>query len=90
MKTVKREDLFITTKVVNNEKTLPEEDLKRGLEEIGLSYFDLTLIHLYNFLLSNNNNSPYGPHPTHKIWQSLEGCVDKGYSRSLGTASFNV
>ena len=45
LKTVKREELFITTKIINNNQTTPEEDIKEGLSEIGLTYFDLVLIH---------------------------------------------
>ena len=44
-KTIKREDLFITSKILNNEKALPENDIKKALEEMGLDYLDLVLIH---------------------------------------------
>lgn len=47
-KTVKREELFIVTKLYNTEKE-PKEELKSDLEEIGLSYFDLVLIHWYYY-----------------------------------------
>lgn len=44
-KTAKREELFITTKIVNNAKTMPEDDIKNALTEMGLTYVDLVLIH---------------------------------------------
>lgn len=78
-KTIKREDLFITSKILNNEKALPENDIKKALEEMGLDYLDLVLIHW-----------PYGPNPIHVIWRNLEKCVELGYTKSIGVSNFNV
>ena len=53
--------------------------MKSGLEESGLTYFDLVLIH-----------EPKGPHPIHEFWKSLEECVKFGYTRAIGLSNFNV
>ena len=91
LNSVKREELFITTKVFNNAKTTAEEDIKRGLEEIGLKYFDLVLIHWFLFNFVNNLiYRPYGPRPIHKFWKNLEKCVKLGYVHSIGLSNFNV
>jgi diketogulonate reductase-like aldo/keto reductase len=46
---VKREDLFVTTKLANYEKTDPESAIKQSLKTLGLDYVDLYLEHWPKF-----------------------------------------
>lgn len=44
-KSIKREDIFITTKLTEAEKSHPEKALKASLSRLRLDYVDLYLIH---------------------------------------------
>ena len=46
---VKREDLFITTKLSKFEMTNPDSAIKKSLQRLGLDYIDLYLIHWPKF-----------------------------------------
>ena len=46
---VKREDLFITTKLSKFEMTEPDSAIKKSLQRLGLDYIDLYLIHWPKF-----------------------------------------
>lgn len=48
---VKREDLFITTKLGKREITEAEEAIKRSLKALGVDYIDLYLLHWPKYLI---------------------------------------
>ena len=50
---VKREDLFIVTKIWHTEYSNPEDALKRSLLKLKLDYVDCYLIHWPNNFLSD-------------------------------------
>ncbi|XP_048249311.1 aldo-keto reductase family 1 member B1-like isoform X3 [Haliotis rufescens] len=71
--TVKREDLFITTKLWNtfHRPDLVEGAMKDSLERLGLSYVDLYLMHW----------------PV--AFKEMELLVEKGFTKSIGVSNFN-
>ncbi len=76
---VKREELFVTTKIWNEDQRQgrQEEVAHESLKLLGLDYLDLMLIHW-----------PVAPH-YHKTWSVMEKMQDEGYFRSIGVCNFN-
>lgn len=74
---LKREDVFVTTKIFINEygydQTLKAFD--RSMKKLGLDYLDLYLIH-----------KPYGDY--YGTWQAMERLYKEGRIRAIGVTSF--
>ncbi|KAI8882514.1 4-dihydromethyltrisporate dehydrogenase [Backusella circina FSU 941] len=103
---VKREDLFITTKLWNTfhgkDNVRPAFD--RQLKDLGLEYVDLYLIHFPIPLKFVDFDTKYPPEwyvpdattltyersPIHETWAEMEKLVDAGLVRNIGIANFNV
>nr|XP_012153291.1 PREDICTED: protein hu-li tai shao isoform X3 [Megachile rotundata] len=97
---VKREDLFITTKLWNTshkrEHVVPA--CKRSVENFGLGYVDLYLVH---WPVSYNENAKglfpkdEKDNPKSEVvdyldtWRSMEECVKLGLTKSIGLSNFN-
>ena len=97
---VKREDLFITTKLWNTchrkEKVIPT--CKKSVENFGLDYVDLYLIHwpvsyAENakglFPVDEKGNALYGNEDYTDTWRGMEECVKLGLTKSIGLSNFN-
>jgi D-xylose reductase len=87
---VKREDLFVTTKLANYEKKDPESAIKQSLKTLGLDYVDLYLEHWPKFYDYEENNKKINMMPMHKIWPLMEKLVEKGYTKYIGVSNYNV
>ena len=87
---VKREDLFVTTKLANYEKKDPESAIKQSLKTLGLDYVDLYLEHWPKFYDYEENNNKINMMPMHKIWPLMEKLVEKGYTKYIGVSNYNV
>ena len=87
---VKREDLFITTKLANYEIKDPESAIKQSLKTLGLDYVDLYLEHWPKFFDYEENNNKINMMPMHKIWPLMENLVEKGYTKYIGVSNYNV
>lgn len=87
---VKREDLFVTTKLANYEKTDPESAIKQSLKTLGLDYIDLYLEHWPQFFDFGENDKKKNMVPMHKIWPLMENLVEKGYTKYIGVSNYNV
>lgn len=81
---VKREDLFIVTKLWHTEYADPEAALSRSLAKLKLDYVDCYLIHWPNNLASESKK------PYHVLWAELEQLAEKGLTKSLGVSNFGV
>jgi diketogulonate reductase-like aldo/keto reductase len=83
-KIVKREELFIITKLWPTEYHRGEESLKEQLKSLQLEYVDLYLLHWPIQPLDKKLI------PIYKLWEMLESFVDKKLTRSIGVSNFNV
>ena len=86
---VKREDLFIVTKVWNNEKSDVAKSLNASLQRLELDYVDLLLIHwpIGEWI---KEKQTFKQVPLHKTWKDLESLVKAGKTRAIGVSNFNV
>ncbi|XP_069794887.1 aldo-keto reductase family 1 member A1-B isoform X2 [Narcine bancroftii] len=98
-KMVKREELFVTSKLWNTEHH-PEDvepACRKSLEDLKLSYLDLYLIHWpYAF---QKGGSPFPTNPDGSMqydyidyketWKTMEGLVEKGLVKAIGLSNFN-
>jgi len=101
---VKREDLFITSKLWNtfhaSEHVKPI--VKKQLEDWGLDYFDLYLIHFPIALQYVDPSDRYPPEwygddgkvhlensPIRETWEAMEELVDEGLVKNIGISNFN-
>jgi alcohol dehydrogenase (NADP+) len=100
-KGVQREDLWITSKLWNDNHA--EEDVipacKRSLEDLGLEYLDLYLVHWpfpnhhaqgVDVGSRDHNAKPYSHENYLKTWRQMETLVDLGLVRHIGTSNMTV
>ncbi|XP_063371073.1 aldo-keto reductase AKR2E4-like [Cydia amplana] len=86
--TVKREDLFVTTKLWNDAhaREAVEPALRRSLQKLGLDYIDLYLIH---WPVGTHANNTFDDVDYLDTWQAMTAVRDKGLTRSVGVSNFN-
>ena len=87
---VKREDLFITTKLAIYNITDPESAIKNSLKMLGLKYIDLYLLHWPKYFDYSKNGKKINLMPMHKLWPLMENLVTKGYTKYIGVSNFSV
>ena len=88
---IKREDLYIVTKMWGNERDDVEGAIKRSLAKLQLDYLDLYLMHWSNAYKIGEDGKPYiAKIPNHKTWSEMENLVEKGLTKSIGVSNFNV
>jgi alcohol dehydrogenase (NADP+) len=93
--TVKREDLFITSKLwnTNHAEVDVEPAVKNSLSNLGLNYLDLYLIHWPVLLKKEEDGGGFSPLediPIAETWKALEKCVDAGLVKDIGVSNFSV
>ena len=99
--TVRREDLFVTTKLWNNnhrpERVKPA--LQASLDRLGLDAVDLYLVHTPFAFQSGDDQDPRHPHgeviyddgvTLEETWAAMEGLVDEGLSRAIGLSDIGA
>uniref|UniRef100_A0A0K0FCR5 Alcohol dehydrogenase [NADP(+)] (inferred by orthology to a human protein) n=1 Tax=Strongyloides venezuelensis TaxID=75913 RepID=A0A0K0FCR5_STRVS len=99
---VKREDVFVTTKIWNtcHSKKKAKECLTRSLTELGLNYVDLVLIHWpHGYLEDTNEFFPFNKEKTKiyysnidyiETWEALQDLVAENMAKSIGLSNFNI
>lgn len=96
--TVRREDMFIVTKLWNTfheiEKVVPT--CQKSLENFGLDYIDLYLIHwpVAQKLTKLDSSQPFQDavcvdYDYLETWKGMEKCVELGLAKSIGVSNFN-
>jgi len=96
---VKREDLWITSKLWNNAHAQKhvQPALERTLKDLQLDYLDLFLIHWPvnfqpNIVFPKRPEEFLAPDaiPIIETWQAMEKMVKKGLCRFIGVCNFNL
>lgn len=97
--TVKREDLFYTTKIWTTffRPELVRQCLERSLRKLGLDYVDLCIIHMPTAMQPGEELMPKDANgkailetvDIRDTWEALEKCKDAGLSKSIGVSNFN-
>ncbi|KAJ3643651.1 hypothetical protein Zmor_026350 [Zophobas morio] len=100
---VKREDLFITTKLpmVGVHPDRVEMFMKKSLESLQLDYVDLYLIHFpvgcklkegtgWPYLEENGETAVEGKTDHVALWKKMEEQVDAGRTKNIGLSNYNI
>lgn len=98
---IRREDLFVTTKLWNNnhrpERVKPA--LQASLRKLGLNSVDLYLVHTPFAFRPGDDQDPRHPHGAvvyddgvtlAETWSAMEGLVDEGLSRAIGLSDIDA
>lgn len=96
---VKREDLWITSKVWNNRHKQVVESCKQSMADLQTDYLDLYLVHwpFPNFhppkcdvTTRQNDAVPYIHENYMNTWAQMESLVDAGLVRNIGTSNVTI
>ncbi len=86
---LKREEIFITTKLKVEDLGDPAAALKTSLAKLKLEYVDLYLIH-WPVTPYDVEKKEYAKLPLHKTWAIMEGFVKAGLAKAIGVCNFSV
>ena len=96
---LKREELWITSKVWNDMHDRVEESCRRSLDDLRTGYLDLYLVHwpFPNFhpphcdVTSRSPDAkPYFHDQYMKTWRQMERLVERGLVRNIGTSNMTI
>jgi D-xylose reductase len=102
---VKREDLFIVSKLWNtfHDSDKVEPICRKQLADWGVDYFDLYIVHFPVALkyvdpshryppswFGDDGQVEYSKAPIQETWTAMESLVDNGLARSIGISNFDV
>jgi len=98
--TIKREDVFITSKLWNSDHhpDAVEKACRKTLADLQLEYLDLYLMHWGIAFKPSNAKEPLDengmimtePVSTQETWRAMEQLVEKGLVKSIGVANFTT
>ena len=96
---IKREDLWITSKVWNDMHDKVTESCKQSLADLQIDYLDLYLVHwpFPNYHppkcdvgSRSPNAQPYIHENYRKTWRQMEKLVDEGLVKNIGTSNMSI
>lgn len=92
---VEREDVFLTSKLWGSDHHDPVSALKRTLQNLGMEYVDMYLVHWPVKLKPGANNAvpkeeEFEPELDMEVtWSGMERCFDSGLCRAIGVSNFS-
>ena len=88
---LKREEIFVTTKVMAEYKTYKEakESIDYSLQRLGLDYVDLLLIHCPQPWDEFRGAKKYFEENV-EVWKALEEAYKEGKARAIGVSNFLI
>lgn len=96
---VRRENLWVTSKVWNDKHDQVVESCKQSLADLQLDYLDLYLVHwpFPNYHATGVDASARDPHARSyihedymKVWRQMETLVELGLVRHIGTSNMTI
>ena len=97
--TVKREDLFITSKVWNDQHREVRKACEKSLKDLGLDYIDLYFVHwpFPNYHAPgcdgdsrNPDSKPFSVDEFMDTWEQLEELYDAGLVKAIGMSNMTI
>jgi len=87
---LKREDVFITTKVwcTHNRPEEIEGQLRESLAKLQIEYVDLYLVHM-PAAFNHDMSEQYNKVTVLDTWKGMEGVFEKGLTKAIGVSNFN-
>ena len=88
---LKREDIFVTTKVMAEHKgyKIAKDSIELSLKTSGLDYFDLILIHCPQPWALYGGKRRYFKENI-EVWKALEEAYKEGKAKAIGVSNFRV
>ena len=86
---IKREDLYIVTKLWHQEKTDVEGALRACLKRLKLDYVDLYLVH-WIAPPGDYGKLEFLPVSNQKVWEEMERMVGLGLTKSIGVSNAQI
>ncbi|KHJ76470.1 oxidoreductase, aldo/keto reductase family protein, partial [Oesophagostomum dentatum] len=91
---LKREDIFITTKVQTKDgdaTNWAEESIKQSLKKLKTNYLDMVLVHFPRDRYTGIDEAyEVNKKGRKEVWQKLEELKDRGVIRSIGVSNYEV
>ena len=87
---IRREELYITTKLWQSDKDNVEGAVRESLRKLKLEYLDLYLIHWMIPKMVWDDKDPVKATPTHKVWAEMERMVDLGLIKNIGVSNCTI
>ena len=87
---VAREDLFITSKLWNDDHAHVRAACEGSLRRLGLAYLDMYLIHWPLSWRKGTILCPDDAVQLRDTWRAMEALVDEGLVRHIGVSNFDV
>lgn len=98
-KEVKREELWVTSKLWNDKHDRVLESCKKSLKDLQLDYLDLYLVHWpfpnyhapgCDITSRSPDSKPYIHEDFMKTWSQMESLVENGIVKHIGTSNMTV
>lgn len=96
---VDREDLWITSKLWNDSHDRIRDACEQSLKDLGLKYLDLYFVHWpfpnhHEPRVGIDSRDPHAQPYIHedymRTWRGMEGLVDEGLVRNIGTSNMTI